>query len=88
MVVTLMLTSKGTAGVPRATLVILLATADSFQLPAWPIFAVLGVDQIMDMARTMVNVVGNCLASAVVARWDGELGTETPSPIVMDAMAQ
>jgi proton glutamate symport protein len=88
MVVTLMLTSKGTAGVPRATLVILLATADSFQLPAWPIFAVLGVDQIMDMARTMVNVVGNCLASAVVARWEGELGTETPSPIVMDAMAQ
>jgi proton glutamate symport protein len=88
MVITLMLTSKGTAGVPRATLVILLATADSFQLPAWPIFAVLGVDQIMDMARTMVNVVGNCLASAVVARWEGELNTETPSPAVADAMAQ
>src|ERR1700704_5391711 len=88
MVITLMLTSKGTAGVPRATLVILLATADSFQLPTWPIFAVLGVDQIMDMARTMVNVVGNCLASAVVARWEGELGTETPSPAIVDAMAQ
>jgi proton glutamate symport protein len=88
MVITLMLTSKGTAGVPRATLVILLATADSFQLPAWPIFAVLGVDQIMDMARTMVNVVGNCLASAVVARWEGELNTETPKPAVADAMAQ
>jgi proton glutamate symport protein len=88
MVITLMLTSKGTAGVPRATLVILLATADSLQLPAWPIFAVLGVDQIMDMARTMVNVVGNCLASAVVARWEGELNTETPSPAVADAMAQ
>ena len=88
MVFTLMLTSKGTAGVPRATLVILLATADSFQLPVWPIFAVLGVDQLMDMARTMVNVIGNCLASAVIARWEGELGTEAPSPAVMDAMAQ
>jgi proton glutamate symport protein len=88
MVITLMLTSKGTAGVPRATLVILIATADSFQLPTWPIFAVLGVDQIMDMARTMVNVIGNCLASAVIARWEGELGTETPSHAVLDAMAQ
>lgn len=88
MVFTLMLTSKGVAGVPRATLVILLATADSFQLPTWPIFAILGVDQLMDMARTMVNVIGNCLASAVIARWEGELGTETPSPAVMDAMAQ
>jgi proton glutamate symport protein len=88
MVLTLMLTSKGTAGVPRATLVIIIATADSFQLPTWPIFAVLGVDQLMDMARTMVNVVGNCLASAVVARWEGELGTEAPSPAVIDAMAQ
>jgi proton glutamate symport protein len=88
MVFTLMLTSKGVAGVPRATLVILLATADSFQLPTWPIFAILGVDQLMDMARTMVNVIGNCLASAVIARWEGELGTETPSPAVLDAMAQ
>lgn len=88
MVFTLMLTSKGVAGVPRATLVILLATADSFQLPTWPIFAILGVDQLMDMARTMVNVIGNCLASAVIARWEGELGTEIPSPAVLDAMAQ
>ncbi|MGC2697561.1 MAG: dicarboxylate/amino acid:cation symporter [Candidatus Angelobacter sp.] len=88
MVFTLMLTSKGVAGVPRASLVILLATADSFQLPTWPIFAILGVDQLMDMGRTMINVVGNCLASAVVARWEGELGAETPSPVVLDAMAQ
>jgi proton glutamate symport protein len=49
---------------------------------------VLGVDQLMDMARTMINVIGNCLASAVIARWEGELGTEPPSPAVMDAMAQ
>ncbi|HEY4679351.1 MAG TPA: cation:dicarboxylase symporter family transporter [Candidatus Angelobacter sp.] len=88
MVLTLMLTSKGVAGVPRASLVIMLATADSFHLPVWPIFAILGVDQLMDMARTSINVIGNCLASAVIARWEGELGTETPSPGVVDAMAQ
>jgi proton glutamate symport protein len=88
MVFTLMLTSKGVAGVPRATLVILLGTVDSFHLPTWPIFIILGVDQIMDMARTAINVVGNCLATAVIARWEGEFETEAPSPAVMDAMAQ
>ncbi len=88
MVFTLMLTSKGVAGVPRATLVILLGTVDSFHLPSWPIFIILGVDQIMDMARTTINVVGNCLATAVIARWEGEFETEAPSPAVMDAMAQ
>jgi proton glutamate symport protein len=88
MVFTLMLTSKGVAGVPRASLVILLATAESFQLPTWPFFAILGVDQLMDMARTMINVVGNCLASAVVARWEGELGEATTSPAVIEAATQ
>ena len=88
LVFTLMLTSKGVAGVPRAVLVILLGTADSFHLPTWPIFIILGVDQLMDMARTSINVVGNCLATAVIARWEGELGKEAPSPAVMDAMAQ
>jgi len=88
MVFTLMLTSKGVAGVPRATLVILLGTIDSFHLPSWPIYIILGVDQLMDMARTTVNVVGNCLATAVIARWEGEFGTEAPSPAVADAMAQ
>jgi len=71
-VFTLMLTSKGVAGVPRASLVILLGTAASFGLPAWPIFIILGIDELMDMARTAVNVIGNCLATAVVARWEGE----------------
>ncbi len=71
-VLTLMLTSKGVAGVPRASLVILLGTAASFGLPTWPIFIILGIDELMDMARTGVNVVGNCLATAVVARWEGE----------------
>jgi proton glutamate symport protein len=88
MVFTLMLTSKGVAGVPRAVLVILLGTLDSFHLPAWPVLLILGIDQFMDMARTATNVLGNCLASAVIARWEGELGTETPSPAVMDAIAQ
>jgi len=72
MVFTLMLTSKGVAGVPRATLVILLGTAASFGLPVWPIMAILGIDELMDMARTSVNVIGNCLASVVIARWEGE----------------
>jgi len=73
MVFTLMLTSKGVAGVPRAVLVVLLATAGSLHLPIEPIFLILGVDALIDMARTSVNVTGNCLASAVVARWEGEL---------------
>jgi len=72
-VFTLMLTSKGVAGVPRATLVILLGTAASFGLPEWPILAILGIDELMDMARTSVNVIGNCLATVVIARWEGEL---------------
>lgn len=72
MVLTLMLTSKGVAGVARASLVILAGTASAFGLPEWPIAAILGVDAIMDMARTAVNVMGNCLASVVIARWEGE----------------
>jgi len=75
-VFTLMLTSKGVAGVPRATLVILLGTAASFGLPEWPILAILGIDELMDMARTSVNVIGNCLATVVVARWEGEMPAE------------
>ena len=71
-VFTLMLTSKGVAGVPRASLVILLATASTFGLPLWPIYIILGIDELMDMARTSVNVIGNCLATAVIARWENE----------------
>jgi len=70
---TLMLTSKGVAGVPRASLVILLGTVASFNLPIEPVFIILGIDELMDMARTSVNVTGNCLATAVIARWEGEL---------------
>jgi proton glutamate symport protein len=80
MMVTLMLTSKGVAGVSRASLVILLGTAATFGLPVEPIFILLGIDALMDMARTSINVIGNCLASAVIARWEGELNTEIPLP--------
>ncbi|GAC1630074.1 MAG: glutamate/aspartate:proton symporter GltP [Candidatus Acidiferrum sp.] len=73
MVFALMLTSKGIAGVPRAVVVVLLATSSLFHLPTEPIFMILGVDTLVDMARTSVNVIGNCLASAVVAQWEGEL---------------
>jgi proton glutamate symport protein len=72
MVFTLMLTSKGVAGVPRASLVILLGTAASFNLPAEPIFVILAIDSLMDMARTSVNVIGNCLATVVIAKWENE----------------
>lgn len=72
MMLTLMLTSKGVAAVPRASLVILLGTAASFGLPTWPIFIILGIDELMDMARTAINVVGNCLATVVIAKWEGE----------------
>ncbi|MBS1822819.1 MAG: cation:dicarboxylase symporter family transporter [Acidobacteria bacterium] len=85
---TLMLTSKGVAGVPRATLVVLLATASTFGLPTEPIFVLLGVDALADMARTTVNVVGNCLASVVVARWEGEFGTEPVSETVLEGMSE
>ena len=71
-VLTLMITSKGVAGVPRAVLVILMGTASSFGLPEWPILVLLGIDELMDMARTSVNVIGNCLATVVIARWEGE----------------
>src|SRR5438552_6053118 len=72
MVFTLMLTSKGIAGVPRASLVILLGTLSSFHLPVEPVFIILGIDELMDMGRTSVNVLGNCLATVVIARWAGE----------------
>jgi len=75
-VFTLMLTSKGVAGVPRASLVILLGTAASFGLPVEPIFIILGIDELMDMARTAVNVIGNCLASTVIAKLEGEFDVE------------
>jgi proton glutamate symport protein len=73
MMLMLMLTSKGVAGVPRAALVILAATVASYKLPLEGVTLVLGVDALMDMGRTATNVIGNCLASVVVAKWEGQL---------------
>lgn len=79
MMLTLMLTSKGVAGVPRAALVILAGTLSSFSLPMEGIAVLLGIDAVMDMCRTSVNVLGNCLATAVVARWEGVSLEEQPA---------
>jgi proton glutamate symport protein len=84
----LMLTSKGVAGVPRAVLVVLLATSSVFHLPEEPIFLILGIDALMDMGRTTVNVVGNCLAAAVVAQWEGEFRKEAPADETLIALAE
>jgi proton glutamate symport protein len=82
--VTLLLTSKGVAGVSRAGIVILLGTVGSFGLPVEPVFVLLGIDQLMDMARTSVNVLGNCLATVVVAIWEREF----PAPSAALAAAE
>jgi len=87
LMLTLMLTSKGVAGVSRAAIVILLGTVGSFGLPTEPVFILLGIDQLMDMGRTSVNVLGNCLATVVISRWEGDFGKEQPSPVVMNAVA-
>jgi proton glutamate symport protein len=80
MLLTLLISSKGVAGVARASLVIVLATAGSFHLPLEGVFLLFGIDQLMDMARTGVNVLGNCLATLVIARWEGETQAfENPS---------
>jgi proton glutamate symport protein len=77
MVLTLMLTSKGLAGVPRAALVVIAATCATFGLPAEAgIAMLLAVDEVMDMARTAINVIGNGLASVVIAKWEGVFGVD------------
>jgi proton glutamate symport protein len=78
MMLTLMLTSKGVAAVPRASLVILSGALAQFGLPLEGIAVILGVDAIMDMARTSINLMGNCLATAALARWEGELQESAP----------
>jgi proton glutamate symport protein len=80
MLLTLLISSKGTAGVARASLVIVLAAAASFHLPTEPLFLLFGIDQLMDMGRTAVNVLGNCLACVVIARWEGEFPAENAAP--------
>jgi proton glutamate symport protein len=72
MMLTLMLTTKGVAAVPRASIVVLSGTLTAFGLPLEGITLILGVDEFMDMARTTVNLFGNCIATLVVSRWEGE----------------
>jgi Na+/H+-dicarboxylate symporter len=79
MVAILMLTSKGMAGVPRASLVVIAATLAQFDIPAAGLVLLLGVDHFLDMGRSATNVVGNSIATAVVARWEGELRRDDKS---------
>jgi proton glutamate symport protein len=72
MLFTLLITSKGTAGVARASLVIVLAVVTSFHWPLEPVLLLFGIDQLMDMGRTAINVLGNCVATMAIARWEGE----------------
>jgi proton glutamate symport protein len=88
MMLTLMVTSKGVAAVPRASLVILSGALTQFGLPLSGVALILGVDAVMDMARTSINLVGNCLATAVMARWEGELGTPAATAIDGRGVAQ
>ena len=82
MMLTLMITSKGVAAVPRASLVILSGTLATFGLPLEGVAIILGVDALMDMARTSTNLVGNCLATVVMARWEGEFGAPQPEVLL------
>jgi proton glutamate symport protein len=86
---TLMLSTKGIAAVPRASLVVLAGTLAQFGLPLEGIAVILGVDELMDMARTATNVIGNCMATAVVARWEGEFndkGNQVVAPVEASAV--
>jgi Na+/H+-dicarboxylate symporter len=76
----LMVTSKGMAGVPRASLVVIAATLATFNIPEAGLLLIMGIDQFLDMGRSATNVVGNSIATAVVAKWEGELGDELDSP--------
>jgi Na+/H+-dicarboxylate symporter len=78
MLLVLMVTSKGVAGVPRASLVVVAATAPMFNLPEAGLLLIMGIDQFLDMGRTATNVVGNSIATAVLAKWEGELGSPEP----------
>ena len=85
LLLTLMLTSKGVAGVPRGGVVVLLGTVASFGLPVEPVFIILGIDELLDMVRTSLNVLGNCLATVVVAKWEGEFVEASDADLALAA---
>lgn len=85
MMATMIVTSKGVAGVPKSVMVVLLGTATQFHLPVAGIAVLIGVDMLLDMARTVINVTGNCLASVIVAQWEGGLGSERVPAAVVEA---
>jgi Na+/H+-dicarboxylate symporter len=78
MLATLMITSKGVAGVPRASLVVIASTLGQFGIPEAGLLMIMGIDTFLDMGRSATNVIGNSLATSVVAKWEGELGPEHP----------
>ena len=80
MLLLLMITSKGMAGVPRASLVVIAATLATFNIPEAGLLLIMGIDQFLDMGRSATNVIGNSVAAAVVAKWEGELGEPEPEP--------
>jgi proton glutamate symport protein len=81
LLLTLMLSSKGVAGVPRGAIVVLLGTVSSFGLPTEPVLVILGIDAVMDMLRTSLNVLGNCLATVVIAKWENEFRADDQVPM-------
>ena len=81
LLLTLMLSSKGVAGVPRGAIVVLLGTVSSFGLPTEPVLVILGIDAVMDMLRTSLNVLGNCLATVVIAKWEDEFPADDRVPM-------
>jgi Na+/H+-dicarboxylate symporter len=86
MLLTLMLTSKGVAGVPRASLVVIAATLTQFSLPEEGLLLILGIDTFLDMGRSATNVIGNSLATAVVAKWEGQLVTDDDTESMIEEM--
>ena len=86
MLLTLMLTSKGVAGVPRASLVVIAATLGQFNLPEEGLLLILGIDTFLDMGRSATNVIGNSLATAVVAKWEGQLIQDSGNEEIIEDM--
>ena len=85
MLLLLMVTSKGIAGVPRASLVVIAATLATFNIPEAGLLLIMGIDQFLDMGRSATNVVGNSIATAVVAKWEGDLRPEREAQAEVDA---